>query len=105
MRSIEVTHSPFLREAWIDSGASILNFGLARNLFSEFKSMTGLQRLPGFGTRNSRLESQAVLCMHNFDGAFEKQVLNRGQQGTLFFGACVTAGDSRHPAWPDLGTL
>ena len=55
MRSIEVTYSPFLREARIDSGVSIMNFGMARNLFSELKSITGLQRLPGFGTRNSRL--------------------------------------------------
>ena len=49
MRSIDVMHSPFLREVRMDSGA--LNFGMARNLFSELKSMTGLQRLPGFGTR------------------------------------------------------
>ena len=55
VRSIVATHSPFLREACIDSGVSILNFGMARNLFSELKSITGLQRMPGFGTRNSRL--------------------------------------------------
>ena len=55
MRSIEVTHSPFLREACIDSAVSILNFGMARNLFSELKSITRIQLFPGFGTRNSRL--------------------------------------------------
>ena len=55
MRSMDVTHSPFLREACIDSGVSILNFGMARNLFSELTSMTSLQRLPGFGTRKRQL--------------------------------------------------
>ena len=50
---MDVAHSTFLREARIDSG--VLNFGMARNLFSEVKSMTGLQRLPGFGTRKRQL--------------------------------------------------
>ena len=55
MRSMDVTHSPFLRLAHIDSGVFILNFGMARNLFSEPKSLIGLQQLPGFGTSKRRL--------------------------------------------------
>ena len=55
MISMDVTHSPFLRETCIDSGVSILNFGMARNLFSELKPMTGLQQLLGFGTRKRQL--------------------------------------------------
>ena len=54
MRSIEVTHS-FLREAHMNSGVSILNFDMARNLLRQLRSITGLQQLPGFGTRNKRL--------------------------------------------------
>ena len=54
-RSIEVTHSPFLREAWIDSGVSMLNFETVVNWFRELRSITGLQQFIGFGTKKSQL--------------------------------------------------
>ena len=31
----------------MDSGVSILNFDMARNLFRQLRSVTGLQQLPG----------------------------------------------------------
>ena len=49
MGSMEVTHTPFSREARIDSGFSILSFHMARNLFKELRLITGLQWLPGLG--------------------------------------------------------
>ena len=55
VKSKDLTHSPFLWEACIDSGISILNLGMVKNLFKELRSMIGLQRLPGLGTRNSQL--------------------------------------------------
>ena len=94
MISMDVTHSPFLRETCIDSGVSILNFGMARNLFSELKPMTGLQQLLGFGTRKA---PQTVLGVHNFDCAFLQQVLNTGPQGILLVKACVTAHYAGYP--------
>ena len=54
-RSIEVTYSSFLRDACMDSGVSIFNFGKARNLLRQLKSITGLEQLPSFGTKNKRL--------------------------------------------------
>ena len=50
--SIDVTYSPFLREARID-----LNFGMAQNLSQELTSMAGLQQLPDFSTINSLLSN------------------------------------------------
>ena len=54
-RSIEGTHFSCLREARIDSGVSILNLETVRYWFRELRSITGLQRFPRFGTKNSRL--------------------------------------------------
>ena len=50
-----MTHSFLLRDAHMDSGVSILKFGMARKLFRQLRSITGLQRLPGFVTKNRRL--------------------------------------------------
>ena len=62
---------------------------MARNLFDELRSMTGLQQ-------QSAVESYTVWSMHNFDYPFQQQALNKGQYGILLVEACVTtdyAGD------------
>ena len=67
---MDVTHFPFLKVARINSWVSILKFGMTNNVFKELRSVTGLQWLPGLGTRNSQLESLTVLSMHDFDSNF-----------------------------------
>ena len=61
--SMEVTHSPFLREAQIDSEVSFLKFDTAKNLLKELNSITVLQHLPNLDTRNSQREFKILDCL------------------------------------------
>ena len=54
VRSVEVTNSFFLRDTFMNSGVSMLKLGMARNLFGQLRSITGLYHClvlgPGLGS-------------------------------------------------------
>ena len=56
LKSMDVTHSPACREVLIASGVSILNDSEFTEVFKVLRSRTGLHRLLGLGSKNSRLQ-------------------------------------------------
>ena len=60
-KSIDDTHCPRIREALMDSGASILNLSTSRKVLSLLRSITGLYLCEAWGLETGDCKTREIL--------------------------------------------
>ena len=90
LKSMDVTHSPAWREVLIVSGVSILNVPVFKKVFKVLRTRTGLHRLLGSGTKNSRLPCEFdFLPVVLYSCSPADTVLLKGRTAWLGCGSCL----------------